>query len=768
MTVFEVTGEVNYAPQVVRVAELTTLEGLDNLVGLQWAGFQALVSKNTKPGDLMIVFPPESQLSETFASVNNLFSDATRNNDTEIKGYLANNRRVRAIRLRGHASNALAMPLSSLSRFTSTLPDEGAVFDTIDGTVISQKYVVPVKQSGNPTGSLPKWRRVDQTYLPQHFDTGQYFRESFKYAPNDYITVTQKVHGCFPSSMKVSMWDGSQKKIHSIRQGHELVGFDESGTPVKAIAKRDAFTTGQTDKWLRVKFKQPRKGDNPTVTCTPDHQILTPEGYVPANELNIGDVAIFTRNEPQITAQKVEVLNGLMLGDGSIAGALRNSVEWSHKHDHDEYSQYIARLLGNLTGLGKPQHRVSGHGSHMIGYRTQALRQVGLFNEKWRDGVPDDFTLTPLTLAVWYMDDGSRSHSDLQKDRAVFSTCSFSDGDVQIVDQELSRYGFTNYTWSQHSAYKGSKLYWYLRLNKDDAEKLFSDIRHLVPPVMQYKLPEYHRGFFVEPIVVDATGPVVFDASVISSETVHPDKVFPSTKWDVETTTGNFAVNRIAVHNSSVRIARTIVKRRLSWWERLAKRLGVTVAETELAVVGGSRRVIKDPGDSGQRHWYGEGNDIWTQAALDYADQIPAHVIIYGELIGWVGAGQPIQTGYTYQIPEGRRELYVYRVAVIAPDGGLYDLSWNGVTEFCNDHGFKHVPELWAGFHKDFNPDEWIDRRYRDEGFTLALPLSDPKSVDEGICVRREGVIPLVTKCKGPVWYGHETKVLDEGKAEAE
>ena len=27
MTVFEVTGEVNYAPQVVRVAELTTLVG---------------------------------------------------------------------------------------------------------------------------------------------------------------------------------------------------------------------------------------------------------------------------------------------------------------------------------------------------------------------------------------------------------------------------------------------------------------------------------------------------------------------------------------------------------------------------------------------------------------------------------------------------------------------------------------------------------------------------------------------------------------------
>lgn len=762
MSTFEVKNEANYAAQVIRVESLTPLEGLDRLVALHWAGFQALVSKDTKPGDLMIVFPPESQLSETFASVNNLFSDKDKNNDTEVKGYLANNRRVRAIRLRGHASNALAMPLSSLSRFTSTLPDEGAVFDTIDGTVICQKYVVPVKQSGTPKTTLPKWRRVDQTYLPEHFDTEQYLRNNFKYAPNDYITVTQKVHGCFPASMRVSMWDGSQKKIHSIRQGDELVGFDESGTPVKAIAKRDAFITGETGEWLRVKFKQPRKGDNPTVTCTPDHQILTPNGYVPANELNIGDVAIFTRNEPQITAQKVEVLNGLMLGDGSIAGALRNSVEWSHKYDHDEYSQYIARLLGNLTGLGKPQHRVSGHGSHMIGYRTQALRQVGLFNEKWRAGVPDDFKLTPLTLAVWYMDDGSRSHSDLQRDRAVFSTCSFSDEDVQIVDQALSRYGFTNYTWSQHRSYKGSRLYWYLRLNKDDAEKLFRDIRHLVPPVMQYKLPEYHRGFFVEPTVVDTTGPVVFNASVISSETVYPNKRFPATKWDVETTTGNFVVNRIAVHNSSVRISRTIVKRKLTWRDRLAKRFGVPVAETELAVIGGSRRVIKDPGSETQNHYYGQ--DIWTEAAVHYGDQIPPHVIIYGELIGWLDNTTPLQKGYTYNLPRGGRDLYVYRVAVIAPDGGLYDLSWEGVKTFCKDHGFKHVPELWGGLHKDFDPAQWIDRRFYDEGFTQALPLSDPNTVDEGVCIRRDDVIPFVTKLKGPNFFEYETALLDKGE----
>lgn len=408
VTKFELTGEKNYAPQVIRVEQVTTVDGLDRLRAIHWSGYQALVSLDVAVGDVMLIFPPESQLSLKLASENNLLRDTQLNADPTQKGYLENNRRVRAIRFRGVSSNALALPISCLKAFTKDVPNVGDVFDTVGGVQISQKYYIKQKTTQTTQKVKKLWRRVDKAMLPEHYDTGQFWREGFKFRDDDYVVVTQKIHG--------SSWRGS----------------------------------------------------------------------------------------------------------------------------------------------------------------------------------------------------------------------------------------------------------------------------------------------------------------------------------------------------------RTIVRRKLNFFEKALRFLGVNIAETELDVVGGSRRVIKDVNNPLQQHYYGEDNDIYTDAALTYGDRIPAHVVVYGELIGWLDDGRPLQSGYTYNVKRGERELYVYRVAVIAPDGGLYDLSWAGVEEFCRERGFKTVPVLWKGLFKDFDPEVWSDRRFYDEGFTQAIPLSDPDTVDEGVVVRREGIIPFALKIKGNKFYEYETALLDK------
>jgi|SRR5665647_1695819 len=153
--------------------------------------------------------------------------------------------------------------------------------------------------------------------------------------------------------------------------------------------------------------------------------------------------------------------------------------------------------------------------------------------------------------------------------------------------------------------------------------------------------------------------------------------------------------------------------------------------------------------------------DLWTREGEKYAHLIPKNVVLYGELIGWVGENSPIQGNYTYNVPNGDCHLYVYRVAVVTADGGLYDLSWEGVKQFCTERGLNHVVELWSGQHSEFIPEEWIDRRFYPE-YPQSVALSDTKTVDEGVVIRWDGLVPTVLKAKSPIFLGHETALLDK------
>src|SRR4051794_7797380 len=105
----------NYAAVVVSITRTVPLENCDNVVGTPLLGFQAIVGKDTQVGDLGIVFPAEVQLSNDYASRNNLHRHGHLNASPEVKGYLEDNGRVKALKFRGHRSDCLFMPLSSLA-----------------------------------------------------------------------------------------------------------------------------------------------------------------------------------------------------------------------------------------------------------------------------------------------------------------------------------------------------------------------------------------------------------------------------------------------------------------------------------------------------------------------------------------------------------------------------------------------------------------------------------------------------------------------------
>lgn len=220
------------------------------------------------------------------------------------------------------------------------------------------------------------------------------------------------------------------------------------------------------------------------------------------------------------------------------------------------------------------------------------------------------------------------------------------------------------------------------------------------------------------------------------------------------------------IHGTSVRISNIPVAKELSWKDKIAKKLGVDVSSHEYDYVYGSRRVIKDSRGE-QQHFYDE--DLWTSTGERVKDSVPKNYILYGEIIGWVNEHKPIQPNYTYNLKPGSNELYIYRVATVNLDGFVTDLSWDGVKEFCKERGLNHVPELTRsiGWNETVT-DHYMNKRYYDEGFKQAIPLSDPKTKDEGICIRYEAQIPVIAKAKCSEFLGHETKILDKGEDDVE
>lgn len=238
------------------------------------------------------------------------------------------------------------------------------------------------------------------------------------------------------------------------------------------------------------------------------------------------------------------------------------------------------------------------------------------------------------------------------------------------------------------------------------------------------------------------------------------------------------------LHGTSCRLANTVVRRQLKWYERVLKKLGVQVKEYEYDLVAGSKKVIKDPNNPRQQHHY--GFDLWSDALAVYGINIPKNFVVYGELVGYIPKGDgrtPIQQGHTYEEFEGDYGLYVYRVAFVTEDAMMIDLTWDQVRDFCERYSLTHVPELdrmpKAVFditqyeEKDFYAEQQASRQMFDNRTAYTddpVQLSEGGTgKDEGIAIRVErGLTPEIYKYKNFSHYEYETKQLDTGVADLE
>lgn len=208
-----------YSAYITTIKELRPHSNADRLNVATVFGQDIIVDKTYEIGRKVIFFPSDGQLSEKYASDNNLVRRKDENGNN-VGGYLdPAKRNIKAIKLRGEKSEGLLMPIESLSEYgdISTLKDGDAITE-FGGVEICCKYI-PISNSygSRHHSSGGKKKHVDALvqypFFAEHVDTEQLAFNQGAFKPGDTIYLTRKIHG---TSQRTSNALCIQKKPNNI------------------------------------------------------------------------------------------------------------------------------------------------------------------------------------------------------------------------------------------------------------------------------------------------------------------------------------------------------------------------------------------------------------------------------------------------------------------------------------------------------------------------------------------------------------------------
>ena len=193
-----------------------------------------------------------------------------------------------------------------------------------------------------------------------------------------------------------------------------------------------------------------------------------------------------------LTGTQRSIIVGSLLGDGAMRCKANALLEINHGLRQKFYVDWKYQQLANLVTT--PPKARKGNGAR-IAYRftTRSLPELTpLFQRFYSDKrkvVPSDLTLDPLSLAVWFMDDGCKSY------RALYLNTQQFDLGSQMYLIELLRE-----EWNVKSTLNRDKQYLRIRIAVESVP-LFKEI--ITPHVLnefQYKFPN-------DPVTTEAVRP---------------------------------------------------------------------------------------------------------------------------------------------------------------------------------------------------------------------------------------------------------------------
>jgi hypothetical protein len=184
-----------------------------------------------------------------------------------------------------------------------------------------------------------------------------------------------------------------------------------------------------------------------------------------------------------LTQEQKSLIIGTILGDGYlriIPGRKNAFLEINHSANQKDYVDWKYKILKTVT-KSRPKLRNGNGGRIAYRFYTKCSPEItDLFRTFYKNGkkfIPDRLGISELSLAVWFMDDGSKSRNTL-----YLNTQQFAHAD-QIKLQNLLKEKF-----GIDSKINRDKIYERIRIATSSAKKFCDLIRPYIPKSMEYKL----------------------------------------------------------------------------------------------------------------------------------------------------------------------------------------------------------------------------------------------------------------------------------------
>jgi len=366
--------------------------------------------------------------------------------------------------------------------------------------------------------------------------------------------------GCMSYATRVTLADGTQEKIGKVvnqRMDVEVLSYDQETDQMVPRRVVNWFNNGKAERFLQFSVEKSGKNGLAQFSATENHLIRTPGGWREAGELIPGNRVLVAERQ-SLSEQQIQVILGALMGDGNLSpnrrGRSGTRFRMGHGAKQAEYLDWKTSLLGNIGH----SRTVNAKGAVFADFTPlPELRElyetvyfgVGKKHLTW------DYLkrLTPLALAVWYMDDGTFA----LRSKGVQEGTAGGTGRIEIVVEAMSlgsRERLVRYLRDTHKldvtlVTNGVRKINALRFTTEATEKFQKVIAPYVHPSMDYKLlPRFRGQFAVEPEFVSPSLRLV-PARVLDIHVKPPTRSM--SRFDIEVEgCHNYFVDGVMVHNS--------------------------------------------------------------------------------------------------------------------------------------------------------------------------------------------------------------------------